>query len=94
MGTDLKEESSLRETVDKLDCHHDLRQFSASATTALSTVKELAGRQEAALEAASQDLLCSPDIIRFAVFSHAQTDSPFESAKTRYHSIVFHTTKQ
>lgn len=50
--------------MDKVDCHEDLRHFSASAAAALGTGKQLAERQEQSLDAASQDLLCSPDIIR------------------------------
>lgn len=65
LGPDPKEESTLREVVDKVDCKQDLSHFQASASAAVSTSKELAERQQQALDAASQDLLCSPDIIRY-----------------------------
>jgi len=64
LGADPNEEASLREVVAAVDCSQDLRQFTASATAAVETGKELAERQQAALDSASQDLLCSPDIIR------------------------------
>ena len=67
LGSNPSEETSLQEIVDKIDCQQDLSHFLASATAAVGTQKELAERQEAALEAASQDLLCSPDIIRYSV---------------------------
>ena len=63
-GPDAEEEEALKLLVVDIDCDADLAQFSASAAAAVDTGKELAKRQEAALESASQDLLCSPDIIR------------------------------
>ena len=64
LGPDSDEEQALRTLMDAIDCDGDLSQFSASAAAAVETGRELAERQLAALEAASQDLLCSPDIIR------------------------------
>lgn len=64
LGRDTGEEDSIRGSVDAVDCEQDLAQFTASAAAAVETGKELAARQAAALESTSQDLLCSPDIIR------------------------------
>ncbi len=77
LGPDPKEESSLREVLDKVDCKQDLSHFQASASAAVSTSKELAERQEQALEAASQELLCSPDIIRYCFAVSCAVPTPF-----------------
>lgn len=81
LSLDPKEEAGLRETVERLDSQQDLREFSASAASALSTSKELAERQQQALEAGSQDLLCSPDIIRQGLSGREHVNDPSRPLK-------------
>ena len=87
LGPDSDEEQALRSLMDAIDCDSDLSQFSASAAAAVETGRELAERQLAALESASQDLLCSPDIIRcrsirISSWPHAER-SPLRSIRAR-----------
>ena len=58
--------SSLRSAKDVAECEGDLAGLVADADTAVATGADLAVRQAEALESASQELLCSPEIIRCA----------------------------
>ena len=64
LGHNEKQEQILVRAADELNSQADLDEFSSSVRSHEDVCQELAGRQEQALQAASQDLLCSPDIIR------------------------------
>ena len=56
----------LLRSVEEIDGEADLEELTASSEAAVETGATLAARQADALEAASQELLCSPDITRHA----------------------------
>ena len=56
----------LLSSVEEIDGEGDLEELTASSEAAVETGATLAARQADALEAASQELLCSPDITKCA----------------------------
>lgn len=56
----------LLSSVEEIDGEADLEELTASSEAAVETGATLAARQADALEAASQELLCSPDITKYA----------------------------
>ena len=56
----------LLSSVEAIDGEADLEELTASSEAAVETGATLAARQADALEAASQELLCSPDITKYA----------------------------
>ena len=56
----------LLSSVEVVDGEADLEELTASSEAAVATGATLAARQADALEAASQELLCSPDITKYA----------------------------
>ena len=54
----------LLRTAEQIDGEADLAELTASSAAAAETGAALGARQAEALEAASQELLCSPEIIR------------------------------
>ena len=58
--------TTLKGLVQHISADEDLAELSASAAAAQQTVEALAARQAAALEVVSQELLASPEILRWA----------------------------
>ncbi|KAK9817288.1 hypothetical protein WJX72_012262 [[Myrmecia] bisecta] len=56
--------TSLRKLVAQIDSEADLQQLGQAAAAAAETSQALAARQAETLESVSQELLCSPEIIR------------------------------
>ena len=67
LGENAKQEEVLLRSTDSLDAQADLDEFSTSIRSKEDICKELSERQEQAFQAVSQDLLCSPDIVRYAL---------------------------
>ncbi len=64
LGAVKADTAPLLRVAEQIDGEADLAELTASSAAAAETGAALGARQAEALEAASQELLCSPEIIR------------------------------